>query len=147
MIGCIKLDQATVTEVENIKTETSIVNKRDTLRSTNKCTPGQSFLAEDGCNTCRCNADGTPGGCTFKLCPTRHVRSDKNTNNPDKTAFSCSPGEAFKHSDGCNDCVCSNDGKNAACTLKLCVDMPKRDPYADNYHCTPGSTFVSPADG
>lgn len=98
------------------------------------------------------NADGTAGGCTFKLCidRPRQIRSVENHNDPNLPSFSCTPGSSFKHADGCNDCTCAKNGKVAACTFKLCVDAngkPRRDPYAANFHCTPGTTFINPADG
>uniref|UniRef100_A0A336LYS6 CSON010969 protein n=1 Tax=Culicoides sonorensis TaxID=179676 RepID=A0A336LYS6_CULSO len=148
-MGCLSNDQ-----VKNFNTEVVDKNqiaKRSPRTAKGKCTPGQTVLADDGCNTCFCNADGSIGGCTFKLCVNRQVRSAAdNFNDPTAPNFSCTPGASFKHADGCNDCRCSENGKHAACTLKLCpgtFDKPRRDPYAPDFQCTPGSTFVNPADG
>uniref|UniRef100_A0A224XWH2 Putative serine protease inhibitor i/ii n=1 Tax=Panstrongylus lignarius TaxID=156445 RepID=A0A224XWH2_9HEMI len=63
----------------------------------------------------------------------------------------CNPGERFLADDGCNWCICMQDGKNAACTLMNC-------PPKWNYHeqsgetveqeksgkiCSPGKRFLS----
>lgn len=127
-----------------IKRDKSIVPPpRREKRETRKCTPGEYFEAEDGCNTCSCNADGTPGGCTEMDCfvnvdPAlfRQVRQVSEEQR-------CEPGSRFRDADGCNWCTCSADGKLAACTRRLCVAKPNRDRKtreAGNY-CTPGSSF------
>ncbi|XP_052862486.1 uncharacterized protein LOC128269148 [Anopheles cruzii] len=90
-----------------------------------KCTPGESFLDEDGCNTCHCNNDGT-AACGRMACPSQDdvpilgdfMVSNRRRRSPN-TEQDCTPGTTFKDADGCNDCVCTKDGK-AACTLKLC---------------------------
>nr|A0A6B9KZ79.1 RecName: Full=U-reduvitoxin-Pr11a; Short=U-RDTX-Pr11a; AltName: Full=Venom pacifastin domain peptide Pr11a; Contains: RecName: Full=U-reduvitoxin-Pr11a.1; Short=U-RDTX-Pr11a.1; Contains: RecName: Full=U-reduvitoxin-Pr11a.2; Short=U-RDTX-Pr11a.2; Flags: Precursor [Platymeris rhadamanthus]QHB21531.1 venom pacifastin domain peptide Pr11a [Platymeris rhadamanthus] len=71
--------------------------------------PGQTVLAPDGCNHCRCSEKGILMACTKMMCPPRTIEK------------SCKPGTTFKHKDGCNTCKCSDDGKNALCTSKLCL--------------------------
>lgn len=57
--------------------------------------------------------------------------------------YNCTPNETFK--DNCNTCICSNDGKSAACTLMRCVD-PQDLPEVStsNVQLSPLTTDVSP---
>lgn len=116
-----------------------------TRRDTKKCEPGVNFQHEDGCNWCTCNANGTPGGCTEMMClsainiKSEHTRKVREVDEEQR----CEPGSRFMDADGCNSCVCSSDGKGAACTRKLCLPKPTPDRVArraGNY-CTPRSSF------
>uniref|UniRef100_A0A6B2EFK1 Putative serine protease inhibitor i/ii n=1 Tax=Phlebotomus kandelakii TaxID=1109342 RepID=A0A6B2EFK1_9DIPT len=107
------------------------------------CVPNSSFLAQDGCNTCHCNADGTAAFCTRMECPPKATPYRK------KRDTDCEPGSRFKAADGCNWCTCSDNGKNAMCTLMACVGGQSE--YAPvprvrrkrNDNCVPGSTFLA----
>lgn len=51
----------------------------------------------------------------------------------------CKPGSTFQAEDGCNLCICSPDGENAACTSKACIQT--RDIPADDGKCTIGDSY------
>lgn len=76
------------------------------------CVPGESYPADDGCNTCTCAESGkkSDSGCTKIACP-----------DPD----ACTPGDKFQAADGCNTCTCGPSGKkaDAACTEMACPIM------------------------
>jgi hypothetical protein len=132
----------------------------DVYSSDFKCEPNKSFTHPDGCNNCKCSPEGSTLFCTKKMCETIESTIERtkraidnilrikrgNNNDPASPDFSCEPKKSFKHKDGCNDCVCSEDGKMAACTLKLCIESSRRDVdvFADNYFCTPGESFPHP---
>jgi hypothetical protein len=107
-----------------------------------ECTPGETLIEDDGCNTCTCQADGswactdldcecTPGetrldddGCNTCTC------LDDSTWACTDMACECTPGDTMLADDGCNTCTCQEDG-TWACTDLAC-------------ECTPGET--QPAD-
>ena len=96
-----------------------------------KCTPGQSFPASDGCNTCTCPDSGKKGEapCTAMGCG----------EDPDK----CTPGETFEADDGCNTCTCPASGKKseAPCTEMACVYVP-----CAGKKCGAACTLCAPGD-
>lgn len=84
--------------------------------------PGESFPAEDGCNTCVCSDDGTVA-CTLRACVAGCTYDG--VDHP--------PGASFPASDGCNTCTCDPSGSgNVGCTKIAC------------HGCEPGAEF--PAD-
>lgn len=126
------------------------------------CTPGESFKHIDGCNTCFCTPDGKRAGCTLIGCnvripivqtnevkPTKLEREKRELKTLDPTVkgFSCTPGQSFRHIDGCNTCVCQQNGRDAGCTLKLCLrkreatELKTLDPSVEGFSCTPGVSF------
>uniref|UniRef100_A0A1B0DFD1 Pacifastin domain-containing protein n=1 Tax=Phlebotomus papatasi TaxID=29031 RepID=A0A1B0DFD1_PHLPP len=111
------------------------------------CTPGQTFTASDGCNTCHCNEEGTNAVCTLKACIS-------NPNNPNYAATTyrrkrdegCTPKSTFTAPDGCNTCRCSDDGKTSFCTRMECPPTPQEaTPYRRkrDLKCTPGNVFMA----
>ena len=57
--------------------------------------------------------------------------------------YNCTPNETFQ--DNCNTCICSNDGKSAACTLMRCPG-PQELPEVStsNVQLSPATTDISP---
>lgn len=111
-----------------------------------ECVPGSSFKSADGCNNCFCTKDGI-AACTMMFCAfdqpsTKTKREASGLHQP-----KCEPGTNFKHSDGCNDCFCTETGI-AACTAKFCFTNPrtKRQVAKAEKQCEPGTSFKS-ADG
>ncbi|GAN05532.1 hypothetical protein MAM1_0094d05003 [Mucor ambiguus] len=82
------------------------------LVANNSCTPGKSFTADDGCNTCRCPESGlkSQAACTLMAC------------SPKVNKATCTAGETFIADDGCNRCHCPPNGlkANAGCTRMFC---------------------------
>ncbi|KAI9362281.1 hypothetical protein BD770DRAFT_316243, partial [Pilaira anomala] len=82
------------------------------------CTPGSTFLSEDGLNTCTCPANGIKSEaiCTPTTCETQYVKKDRSSKH-------CEPGSSFPANDGCNTCYCPANGikKEAGCTEMACV--------------------------
>lgn len=74
---------------------------------------GDSFPADDGCNTCGCMEDGsvacTKIGCAPQGC--HYFGQDY------------APGESFPHHDGCNTCTCTAEGL-IGCTKIACTLCP-----------------------
>ncbi|PKN58603.1 MAG: hypothetical protein CVU56_04995 [Deltaproteobacteria bacterium HGW-Deltaproteobacteria-14] len=93
---------------------------------------GDSFPADDGCNTCGCMADGTVActkiGCAPQGC---HYFGE------DYAA-----GESFPHHDGCNTCTCTEEGL-VACTKIACTLCPGG---ADPVECFAEPCAVSSCD-
>ncbi|XP_028175898.1 SCO-spondin-like isoform X4 [Ostrinia furnacalis] len=82
-----------------------------------ECTAGSTF--EQGCNTCKCTADGRHAMCTNKKCVQENqISTDVHGSDAADPGFRCNPGEQFKKD--CNDCTCSADGRSTFCTLRLC---------------------------
>ncbi len=69
---------------------------------------GDSFPADDGCNSCSCT-DGGEIACTLMACPTTCEYDGKTYN----------AGDSFPAGDGCNTCSCQNDG-SVGCTEEEC---------------------------
>jgi pacifastin inhibitor LCMII len=67
---------------------------------------GDSFPADDGCNTCSCDADGSVA-CTEMACGC------------DYAGTWYDQGESFWATDGCNQCTCMGEG--VACTKMWCA--------------------------
>ncbi|KAL0811704.1 hypothetical protein ABMA28_009148 [Loxostege sticticalis] len=84
------------------------------------CTPGSTY--EQGCNACKCTADGHHALCTNKKCAQegqeKQPATDVRSSDAADPGFRCNPGEQFKKD--CNDCTCSADGRSTFCTLRLC---------------------------
>ena len=74
---------------------------------------GDSFKSSDGCNDCKCTAQGI--ACTEKACAGGGTCA---YNGATRKA-----GETFKSTDGCNTCSCSGDG-SVACTEMACGTNP-----------------------
>jgi hypothetical protein len=89
--------------------------------------PGQSFAAGDGCNTCKCEHDGTVG-CTLMACVA--------TCSYGGTSYGA--GQSFPAADGCNICGCQADG-SVICTQQDCAVSCV---YAGKSYA-PGDTFPS----
>uniref|UniRef100_A0A182P0U4 Pacifastin domain-containing protein n=1 Tax=Anopheles epiroticus TaxID=199890 RepID=A0A182P0U4_9DIPT len=107
--------------------------KRSAPRAGKDCTPGTTFLSDDGCNTCFCSESGH-AACTMKAClPKGFFDQQKKQKRqvvpaddlpqskiaPGAPGFSCTPKSSFKYE--CNTCLCSDDGKMAGCTFKYCI--------------------------
>jgi len=94
---------------------------------------GDSYIGEDGCNTCRCLEEGN--ACTKRMCPSEN---DEEIAIGRDTAYKCvdnqgSPhrvGEQYTHVDGCNTCTCLEAG--GACTRKYCIKEPRSLECVDN---------------
>lgn len=102
---------------------------------------GDSFKADDGCNTCRCLAIGKIA-CTKMLCPktTKTILTGGTSSlppqSPSPKATSTSVpmcnynghayivGDSFKADDGCNTCKCIGD-EQVTCTKMLCPPTSK----------------------
>ncbi len=91
---------------------------------------GESFPANDGCNTCVCEENGVVA-CTEMWCGTTCVYDGD-------TYFI---GESFPATDGCNTCTCSKNGA-VACTKMAC---PEQCVYNDRIYAV-GESFPA-ADG
>ncbi len=81
------------------------------------CTPGEEAPADDGCNTCTCQGDGS-WACTEIACATSSSGSSG--------GGACTPGEEMLDIDECgNYCTCSEDGEwacsNLGCTSQGCL--------------------------
>ncbi len=76
------------------------------------CEPGDEVPADDGCNTCSCQEDGTLA-CTEIGCG---------------PAMECEPGTSVPADDGCNTCECNADGTIGGCTLIACDPEPQCEP-------------------
>merc|ERR1711959_463059 len=95
----------------------------------------------DGCNMCRCSADGKITGCTERECKekSRPKCVDESTRQGTGVSGggvnSC-PRTCSRWYDGCNACSCK-DGKIGACTRKACLrkERPKcMDDMIDALH-------------
>lgn len=113
------------------------------LPQKNECVPGSSFRSADGCNNCFCTDDGI-AACTMKFCFTEQSLAKSKREVPLPEKQQCTPGTNFKHSDGCNDCFCSETGF-AACTARYCFVNPrtKRQVAKAEKQCEPGTSFKS----
>jgi hypothetical protein len=107
------------------------------------CEPGSTKTADDGCNSCSCEASRTwacteigcecesgetrteDDGCTSCVCSGGLWQCD------DRACTACTPGETMQSD--CTSCVCTDfgDGPAWACTANACQE------------CTPGSTRLS----
>jgi hypothetical protein len=85
---------------------------------------GESFPAEDGCNTCTCMEDGS-AACTLMGCVNTCVYGNQVYN----------AGDSFPLGDGCNTCTCMDDG-NVACTGVACLTC-----VHEGATYNPGDTF------
>lgn len=140
---------------------------------TTKCTPGSTFMADDGCNTCYCDAEGR-AACSLKFCASSDVsafrsRLQRRQANEFPGMQKCTPGTTFRDADDCNTCYCNEDGR-AACTRKACIkkdselykqlqqaressnsdasltadtDGQRQRRQVKEIKCTPGTTFKS----
>jgi hypothetical protein len=80
---------------------------------------GESFPANDGCNTCVCEENGVVA-CTEMWCGEQCVYNDQ----------SYLVGESFPAGDGCNTCTCRENGA-VACTKMYC---PAQCVYNDHVY-------------
>lgn len=87
---------------------------------------GESFPAEDSCNTCTCGAGGLVE-CTERACPTEGCSVGD---------VQYAVGDVFPAFDGCNSCGCRDDGSvvctQLACTEPTCGGLLGQD-------CEPGA--------
>jgi hypothetical protein len=152
----------------NSGSESTVLAKRDTIAAAGShpsasCTPGTSYQAADGCNTCVCSGTGHDV-CTLKFCfgsPSQSggatlAKRDTIAAAGSHPSASCTPGTSYKAADGCNTCVCSGTGHDV-CTLKFCLGNPdldggaflaKRDTSAVQgaekpQKCVPGTRFMA----
>lgn len=109
-----------------------------------RCEPGSVFLDDDGCNRCKCNAEGTGAACTRKFCRKPELQGLSNSR-PTRDVKTCVPGVNFLAADGCNWCTCNADGTPGGCTEKGCFEKlnirKTRDLLKDGKRCEPGSHF------
>lgn len=115
----------------------------DTCRYNGKVyNSGDVFKAGDGCNSCKCNPEGTNGvGCSAKKCDGTSV--DPNACHYNGKTYNT--GDVFTAADGCNSCQCNPEGyQGVGCTKKGCPDLGTDDAgvapsqYDDAYggsHC------------
>jgi len=101
-----------------------------------KC-PADCATFFDGCNTCKCDGNGSVIGCTKKFCPKDKYKEkkcmDKDTPKTEKCPADCST-----WFDGCNTCKCDGNGNILGCTKKFCpkdkyeekkcMDLPEPKP-------------------
>ncbi|XP_012270691.1 uncharacterized protein LOC105694520 [Orussus abietinus] len=126
----------------------SYTSARRGKRSEQVCIPRTTFKAD--CNTCFCSEDGTSMGCTLMACTSESAlgkkrlfepRSRRNSESKSrKDEQTCEPGSSFKQD--CNDCICSPDGRSAACTLMEC--LPKEFYKQDGSIKLPHELFKNP---
>ncbi|KAJ3646024.1 hypothetical protein Zmor_023635 [Zophobas morio] len=77
-------------------------------RNKAQCISGQ--YKNEGCSSCRCiNGKWSCISNSGRCPPSQRAKRDE---------FTCTPGQTFKKD--CNTCTCTQDGKNAICTLKRC---------------------------
>ncbi|XP_069957540.1 kielin/chordin-like protein isoform X2 [Cherax quadricarinatus] len=102
------------------------------------CTEGSRWK-QDNCNWCNCN--NGKASCTEKLCVDT-VPDPELPRPPIGTV--CVPRSRWH--DGCNSCVCREDGSGSVCTLRACpppADLVVTDPPPPAYtHCKPGSRWM-----
>lgn len=89
-------------------------------------TSGMKFDADDGCNTCFCEDDGSVS-CTEKAC-----FDDGKSFCTDAAGNVYRPGESFTAPDGCNTCHCGENGV-AACTKMFCRPPEPEPVYTDGF--------------
>jgi von Willebrand factor type C domain len=89
---------------------------------------GDSFPADDGCNSCTCMEDGS-FACTAIGCP----------EGCEYNGQIYQPGDAFPAGDGCNSCSCGDDG-SVACTKLAC---PQGQCSHEGYFHAPGTSWQS----
>ncbi|XP_045505563.1 uncharacterized protein LOC123701972 [Colias croceus] len=89
------------------------------------CKPRGIFYM--GCNTCRCNVDGSNYACTNKPCPLpddveifSELQILKTSGNTTKAVI-CAANRMFIKD--CNTCWCNEDGTSFYCTRKSCVNL------------------------
>jgi len=110
---------------------------------------GDSYIGEDGCNTCHCLEAGS--ACSKRFCP----KNDAETPIGRDTAYKCvddqgNPhrvGDKYTHVDGCNTCTCLEAG--GACTRKYCIKEPKSLGCFDNkgnIMTESNGTYIGPDD-
>jgi hypothetical protein len=101
------------------------------------CMPGDTKLADDGCNKCTCTDSGDWActllgcsacapmdtmtfGCQTCVCDATGAWNCTPVDGKDcTTPPACTPGETIDAGDGCNTCTCTNEG-GFACTQKAC---------------------------
>lgn len=90
---------------------------------------GESFPADDGCNTCSCTSGGLVA-CTDMACPGGCLYD----------GVSYQPGDTFWSSDGCNKCSCSEGGM-VGCTKMACGGPGC---WSEGVYYEPGQSFPAP---
>jgi len=90
----------------------------------------------DGCNTCRCDADGNPLECTGK----EACEEKKKPQCLDKVVEVC-PATCSSWFDGCNNCNCEKVGTvGKVCTEKKCELF--KEPSCNMYNCDSEETWT-----
>lgn len=110
---------------------------------------GASFPAGDGCNECRCRADGAVI-CTEMACPCEGADGCGEPAFCEHNGERYEPGESFPDADGCNTCFCEQGGF-VSCTDRACPCDPN-DPTCggsgscelDGVFYEDGATFLAP---
>ncbi|XP_062577448.1 uncharacterized protein LOC134239284 [Saccostrea cucullata] len=94
-------------------------------------TPGQRFVAEDGCNECWCEVNGRIR-CTSDI-PCHGPDSHGHGSHPPGQLY-CNygdshygPRQSFTSPDGCQQCTCGTDG-NPICSPRPCIRVPGNIP-------------------
>jgi hypothetical protein len=101
---------------------------------------GESFPSSDGCNTCQCTSVGEVA-CTLMAClgdASFHPPGDDARANSNDAALVCTRGTTVipagqSVNDGCNTCMCSEQGV-LSCTGRICLSDPAPD--AGSASCT-----------
>jgi len=85
---------------------------------------GETYVADDGCNTCTCSGGDAPDACTMMAC------AEPCSTCEDGSETYCA-GVSYLSSDGCNTCTCNEDGVSA-CTMMACPDSPAPEGMKDD---------------
>ncbi len=116
---------------------------------------GDSFPANDGCNTCSCAADGSVY-CTLKACACDYSAPGRKwvLRSPDEckvALFACAEGRPFFDSCGCGCEIEPVTCKVGGCSGQLCVGPDDPDistcEWRDEYACYRSATCEPQADG
>ena len=90
---------------------------------------GETWDAEDGCNTCTCSESGMH--CTLEVC---------------RDCDGYAVGQSWLADDGCNTCQCTEEG--VACTLMACLpDCRLSQVFSSSWYATlksPATVFSKP---
>lgn len=128
----------------------TVYTEKETREPNFKCEPNKPFKIE--CNFCACEDDGKITYCTLLPCKTESTNPEfiYPASIVDGPNFKCEPGRPFYKD--CNLCICSDDAKTSACTLKKCSGVALRETKFKMYTaqeiadpiftCEPGEKFM-----
>lgn len=108
---------------------------------------GETFPAEDGCNTCRCEADGRVA-CTLIGCEPGDGGASGGGDVCQYGGKTYRAGDTFPSTDGCNSCSCGPGG-SVGCTERACLPLGgcayggKRYAVGDAFPSTDGCNTCS----